>query len=145
MATTGKDDPYHFTGRNGSDRLMSDRAGKFPLCLSKLVLVGNKQTKDSVLSGPIGRLKPVSHFTRIVAKRSVLLCFMSTRIELMIWTQKKMLRYATIRLKWRTALIREWKPAFRLILLMTGHRVIAMLISRRHELCHIYTAFCNEI
>ena len=52
------------------------------------------------------RLKPVFHFTRIVAKRSVFLCFTSTRAELMILTQKEMLRYVTIRLKLKTALER---------------------------------------
>ena len=50
-------------------------------------------------------IKAVFHFTRIIAKHSVVLCSMSTRVELMILTQKKMLRYATIRLKWKTALI----------------------------------------
>ena len=48
-------------------------------------------------------VRPVFHYIRIVVKRSVLLCFMSTLIELMIWTQKKMLCYATIHLKWKTA------------------------------------------
>jgi hypothetical protein len=42
------------------------------------------------------RLKPVFHFNRIVAKRSVFLCFLTTRVELMTSTQKKMLRYVTI-------------------------------------------------
>ena len=45
--------------------------------------------------GPI-ELKPVFHFNRIVAKRSVFLCFLSTRVELMTSTQKKMPRYVTI-------------------------------------------------
>jgi hypothetical protein len=49
-------------------------------------------------------VKPVFHFNRIVAKRSVFLCFLSTRVELMTSTQKKMLRYVTIRLKWKTGL-----------------------------------------
>ena len=55
------------------------------------------------------RVKPVFHFNRIVAKRSVFLCFLSTRVELMTSTQKKMLRYVTLRyvtlrLKWKTGL-----------------------------------------
>ena len=41
-------------------------------------------------------VKPVFHFNRIVAKRSVFLCFLTTRVELMTWKQKKMLRYVTI-------------------------------------------------
>jgi hypothetical protein len=49
-------------------------------------------------------LKPVFHFNCIVAKRSVFLCFLTTRVELMTSTQKKMLRYVTIRLKWKTGL-----------------------------------------
>ena len=32
-------------------------------------------------------LKPVFHFNRIVAKRSVFHCFMNTQAELMIWAQ----------------------------------------------------------
>ena len=40
-----------------------------------------------------------------VAKRSVFLCSMSTRLELMILTQKKMLRDITKRLKWKTGFI----------------------------------------
>ena len=32
-------------------------------------------------------LKPVFHFNRIVAKRSVFHCFVNTHTELMIWTQ----------------------------------------------------------
>ena len=47
--------------------------------------------------------KPVLHFTRIVANRSVFLRSMGTRLELMILTQKRMLLYVTIRLKWKTA------------------------------------------
>ena len=50
-------------------------------------------------------LKPVFHFNRIVPKRGVFLCFLTTRVELMTLTQKKMLRYVTIRLKWKTGLI----------------------------------------
>jgi hypothetical protein len=46
--------------------------------------------------------KLVFHFNRIVAKRSVFLCFLTTRVELMTSTQKRMLRYVTIRLKWKT-------------------------------------------
>jgi hypothetical protein len=49
-------------------------------------------------------VKPVFHFNRIVAKRSVFLCFLTTRVELMTSTQKTMLRYVTIRLKWKTGL-----------------------------------------
>ena len=49
-------------------------------------------------------LKPVFHFSRIVAKRSVFHYFVSTQAELMIWTQQNTLRFATIRLKWKTAL-----------------------------------------
>ena len=50
-------------------------------------------------------LKPVFHFTHILAKRGVFLyfilyfVFMTTRLELMILTQKKMIQYTTIRLK----------------------------------------------
>ena len=49
------------------------------------------------------------HFNRIVPKRSVFLCFLSDSVELMTLTQKKMLRYTyvTIRLKWKTGLIRS--------------------------------------
>ena len=32
-------------------------------------------------------LKPVFHFNRIVAKRSVFHCFVNTQAELMTWTQ----------------------------------------------------------
>ena len=49
-------------------------------------------------------LKAVFHFNRIVPKRSVFLCFLSDSVELMTLTQKKMLRYVTIRLKWKTGL-----------------------------------------
>ena len=56
------------------------------------------------------RLKPVFHFTLIVAKRSVFLCFTSTRAELMILTQKEMLRYVTIRLKVENG-FRTWKKS----------------------------------
>jgi hypothetical protein len=35
--------------------------------------------------------KRINHFNRIVPKRSVFLCFLSTRVELMTSTQKKML------------------------------------------------------
>ena len=43
-------------------------------------------------------IKPVFHFTRIVAKRSVILCSMSTWVELMILAQKKnaTVRYDTL-------------------------------------------------
>ena len=50
----------------------------------------------------LASIKPVFHFNRIVAKRRVFLCFLTTRVELMTSTQKKMLRYVTIRLKWKT-------------------------------------------
>jgi hypothetical protein len=43
-------------------------------------------------------LKPVFHLNRIVAKRSVFLCFLTTRVELMTSTQKKMLRFNFVRL-----------------------------------------------
>ncbi len=39
------------------------------------------------------------HFNRIVPKRIAFLCFLSTKVELMVSTQKKTLRYVTIRLK----------------------------------------------
>ena len=48
--------------------------------------------------------KPVFHFNRIVAKRTVFHCFVNTQADLMIWTQKNTLRFATIRLEWKTAL-----------------------------------------
>ena len=48
------------------------------------------------------RVKAVLHFNRIVPKRSVFLFFLSDSVELMTLTQKKMLRYVTIRLKWKT-------------------------------------------
>ena len=47
-------------------------------------------------------LKPVFHFNRIVAERSVFHCFMTTQAELMTCTQWNTLRFATIRLKWKT-------------------------------------------
>ena len=49
-------------------------------------------------------VKPVFHFNRIVAKRTVFHCFVNTQAELMIWTQKNTLRFATIRLEWKTVL-----------------------------------------
>ena len=52
-----------------------------------------------------GFLKAVFHFRRIVAKRTVIHCFVSTQAELMIWTQKNTRHFATIRLKWKAALI----------------------------------------
>jgi hypothetical protein len=57
-------------------------------------------------------LKPVFHFNRIVAKRSVFLCFLTTRAELMTSTQKKMLRYVTIRLKWKTGFRRAYRYGY---------------------------------
>ena len=55
------------------------------------------------------RLKAVFHFNRIVAKRSVFHCFVITRIELMTCTQWNTLRFATIRLKWKTVrTLYEW-------------------------------------
>jgi hypothetical protein len=65
------------------------------------------------------RLKPVFHFNRIVAKRSVFLCFLTIRVELMTSTQKKMLRYVTIRLKWKTG--------FRLCLSLVSIRSLAVV------------------
>jgi hypothetical protein len=70
---------------------------------STLVQSGNKEIRYvSVRLKWKTSLKPVFHFDRIVAKRSVFLCFLTTREELMTSTQKKMLRYVTIRLKWKT-------------------------------------------
>ena len=43
------------------------------------------------------KLKSVFHFNRIVLKRIVFLCFLSTRVVLMTSTQKKILRYGTLR------------------------------------------------
>ena len=48
----------------------------------------NAKAKCSVIAA----IKPVFHFNRIVPKRSVFLCFLTTRVELMTSTQKKMLR-----------------------------------------------------
>ena len=71
---------------------------------SKVLTISAYKRKNNTKVYKICKLKPVFHFTPIVAKRSVFLCSMSTGAELMILTQKKMLRYATIRLKWKTAL-----------------------------------------
>ena len=50
--------------------------------------------------------KPVFHFNRIVPKPiMVFLCFLSIRVELMTSKQRKILRYLTIRLKWKTSFI----------------------------------------
>ena len=38
-----------------------------------------------------------------MAKRSVFHCFVNTQAELVIWIQQNTLRFATIRLKWKTA------------------------------------------
>ena len=48
---------------------------------------------------PISCFKAGFHFIRIVPKRIVFLCFLSTRVELMF-------RYVTIRLKWKPAFSR---------------------------------------
>ena len=45
-------------------------------------------------------VKAVFHFNRIVAKRSLFHCFETTQVELMTT-----LRFATIRLRWKTGLI----------------------------------------
>jgi hypothetical protein len=52
-------------------------------------------------------LKLVFHFNRIAPKRNVFLCFLTTRVEQMTSTQKKMLRYVTIRLEWKTSFKNE--------------------------------------
>ena len=56
----------------------------------------------------LNQLKPISHFNRIVAKRtvfycvhiiakrSVFYCFVNTQAEQMIWTKQNTLRFATI-------------------------------------------------
>ena len=49
-------------------------------------------------------VKAVFDFNRIVAERSVFHCFVTTRVELMTYTQWNTLRFATIRLKWKTGL-----------------------------------------
>jgi hypothetical protein len=72
--------------------------------ISKGLLFFIHPVEHSIDTGHVGRLKPVFHFNRIVPKRSVFLCFLTTRVELMTSTQKKMLRYVTIRLKWKTGL-----------------------------------------
>jgi hypothetical protein len=46
------------------------------------------------------KFKAVFHFNRIVPKRSVCLYFLSNEVDLMTSTQKKMLRYVTIRYAW---------------------------------------------
>ena len=53
----------------------------------------------SMISIIVGYFKTVFHFNSIVPKRSVFLCFLNTRVELMTWTQRKMLRYDTIEMK----------------------------------------------
>jgi trehalose-6-phosphate synthase len=62
--------------------------------------ISNQQLKYSInhYTGSLP-IKPVFHFNRIVAKRSVFLCFLTTRVELMTSTQKKMLRYVTVEVK----------------------------------------------
>ena len=44
----------------------------------------------------------VFNFNRIVAKRTVLHCFVNTQAELMFGTQRSTLRFATIQLWWKT-------------------------------------------
>ena len=39
-------------------------------------------------------------------------CFVNTQVELMIWTQKNTLRFATIRLKWKTGLTEIFRLVF---------------------------------
>ena len=53
---------------------------------------------------PMVLLKIVFHFNNIVAKHSLLYFFMNIQTQLMTWTQKNMLLFATIELKWKTAL-----------------------------------------
>ena len=48
----------------------------------------------------------VVNFNLIVVKRSIFYCFVNTQIEPMIWTQKNMICFTTIRLKWKTAFTR---------------------------------------
>jgi hypothetical protein len=73
--------------------------GTYPLETADLFLKINENWRSRIITGGISSstLKPVFHFNRIVAKRSVFLCFLSTRVELMTSTQKKMLRYVTLR------------------------------------------------
>jgi hypothetical protein len=75
-------------------------------------------------------LKLVFHFNRIVLKRSVFLCFLTTRVELMTSTQKKMLRYVTIRLKWKTG----FKPVFHFNRIVAKRSVFLCFLTTRVEL-----------
>ena len=44
-------------------------------------------------------IKAVFHFNRIVQKRSVFLCFLSSKVKLITSTPKKMLRYFTLEME----------------------------------------------
>ena len=64
-----------------------------------------KHSQETMFSG-LSTLRKHSqssffHFNRIVAKRSVFHCVVNNQSELMTWTQKNTLRFATIRLKWK--------------------------------------------
>ena len=60
--------------------------------------------RTHILIAWVKKLKAIFHSHCIVAKRSVFHCFVNTQAEVMIWTQWNMLRFATIRLKWKTGL-----------------------------------------
>ena len=71
---------------------------------TKLPTGGAVRGAGGAMSPPVFMLKEALHFNRIVPKYSVFLCFLSGSVELMTSTQKKILRYVTIQLKWKTGL-----------------------------------------
>ena len=65
--------------------------------------VNNMRTSRLIQAACCTLIKAIFHFNRIVAKRTIFHCFVSTQAELIIWTQNNTLLFATVRLKWKTA------------------------------------------
>ena len=86
----------------GLNRIVTNRSIFFCVEVISLTLVLRKQ-RNTLGFGTI-LYEPVFHFNCIGPKRIVFLCFLSTRMELMTSTKKKILRYVTIQLKWKTGL-----------------------------------------
>ena len=77
--------------------------GDHEVYLPDFNVVRRDQSVNGTHGGGVCIVKRVFHFNRTVSKRTVFHCFVNTQAELMIWTQKNTLLFATIRLKWKTA------------------------------------------